>query len=256
LRLASASDERRQPINVAFIIRRLKLRPRLCVLRLALGLMLVAGVERLLLRIPRRERLAVSGTLFAVALFVTLFGNVSARVGAGLLLIIGLALTKLLLSCSDQTKVMLCVLIVILRRNWITGTLRIAGELQIFFGDMRSRAANFHVWSVGLIYPGQGILMVVMMAAFAIATPHALVLTVSHDLLFANPLVCDGNSTAISLTFISLTFVSLTFVTSTGRAFSGPPFTMHRTGPTVGASLPLTSCTQAPTALDCGVANL
>jgi hypothetical protein len=95
------------------------------------------------------------------------------------------------------------VLIVILRRDRIAGTLRIAGELQIFFGDMRGRAANFYVWSIGLVYSGQGILMVVMMAAFAIATPHALVLTVSHGLLFANPLDCDGNCAASSLTFIT-----------------------------------------------------
>ena len=182
-------------------------------LRLALRLMLVAGVERLLLRIARRKWLAFSGTLLGVALFVTLLRKVSARVGAGLLLIIGLALTKLLLSGSDQTKVMLCVLIVILRRNRIAGTLRIAGKLQIFFGDMRSRTANFHVGSIGLIYPGQRILMVMVMATFAIATTHALVLTVSHGLLFANPLDCDGNCAVISLTFI----------TSNWASFSGPP---------------------------------
>ena len=197
-------------------------------------MMLVAGIERLL-RFARRKRLTVSGTLIAVALLVTIFRKVSARVGAGLLLIVGLALTELFLSRGDQTKVMLCVLIVILRCNRIAGTLRIAGELQIFFGDMRSRAANFYVWSIGFIYPGQGILMVMVMAAFAITTPHALVLTVSHGSLFANPLVCDGNSAAISLTFI----------TSNPARLSGLPLTIRRTGRTVGIWLPLTSCTQA-----------
>jgi hypothetical protein len=41
--------------------------------------------------------------------------------------------------------------------------------------------------------------MVVVAAAFTITTPHALVLTVSHGSLFANPLVCNGYSAVISL---------------------------------------------------------
>ena len=123
-------------------------------LRLALRVVLVARIERLLLWFARRKWFAVSGTLVAVAVFVTLVRNVRARVAAGLLLIVGLALTKLLLGRSDQTKVMLRVLIIILRRDGIAGALRIAGELQIFFGDMRSRAANFYVGPIGLIYPG------------------------------------------------------------------------------------------------------
>jgi hypothetical protein len=41
--------------------------------------------------------------------------------------------------------------------------------------------------------------MVMMAATFAIATPHALVLTVSHDLLFRQPLICDGTDAVASL---------------------------------------------------------
>lgn len=88
--------------------------------------------------------------------------------------------------------------------------------------------------------------MMVMMAAFAIATPHALVLTVSHGLLFANPLVCNGIAAAISLTF----------VTSNWARLSGPPLTMRGTRRTAGIWPPLMSRTQATAALDCGVANL
>ena len=88
--------------------------------------------------------------------------------------------------------------------------------------------------------------MVMVVAAFTIATPHALVLTVSHGLLFANPLDCDGNSAVISLTFI----------TSTWARLSGPPLTMRCTGRTAAAWPPLTSCTQTPAALGRGVANL
>ena len=44
--------------------------------------------------------------------------------------------------------------------------------------------------------------MVVVAAAFAITTAHALVLTVSHGLLFANPLVCNGNGAAPLLNMV------------------------------------------------------
>jgi len=173
------------------------LRPWLRMLRLAL-LVLVARVKRLL-SIARGERLALANILLVVAVVVTLFGSIDAGVAAGLLLIIRLALTELLLSRCDQTKVMLCVLIIIFRCNRITRTLRIASELKILFGDMRRRTANFHVRSVGLKNPGQWILMVA--AAFTITTPHALVLTVSHGSLFANPLGCNGYSAVISLNY-------------------------------------------------------
>ena len=175
------------------------MRPRLRMLRLALLVVLVARVERLL-RVARSERLALANILLVVAVFVTLFGSIDAGV-AGLLLIIRLALTELLLSRCDQTKVMLRMLIIVFRCNRITRTLRIAGELKILFGDMRRRTTNFHVRSVGLKNPGQWILMVVVAAAFTITTPHALVLTVSHGSLFANPLVCNGYSAVISLNY-------------------------------------------------------
>ena len=110
-------------------------------LRLAL-LVLVARVKRLL-SIARSERLALANILLVVAVVVTLFGSIDAGVAAGLLLIIRLALTELLLSRCDQTKIMLCVLIIIFRCNRITRTLRIASELKILFGDMRRRYREF-----------------------------------------------------------------------------------------------------------------
>jgi hypothetical protein len=176
------------------------LRSRLGRLRLALLVLLLARVERLL-RVARSKWLALANILLVVAVVVTLFGRVDAGVAAGLLLIIRLALTELLLSRYDQTKIMLCVLIIIFRCNWITGTLCIPSKLKILFGDMRRRTTNFYVRSVGLKNPGQWILMVVVAAAFTITTPHALVLTVSHGSLFANPLVCNGNSAVISLNY-------------------------------------------------------
>jgi hypothetical protein len=86
-------------------------------LRLAL-LVLVARVKRLL-RIARSERLALANILLVVAVVVTLIGSIDAGV-TGLLLIIWLALTELLLSRCDQTKVMLSVLIIVFRCNRIT----------------------------------------------------------------------------------------------------------------------------------------
>ena len=94
------------------------MRPWLRMLRLAL-LVLVARVKRLL-SIARGERLALANILLVVAVVVTLFGSIDAGVAAGLLLIIRLALTELLLSRCDQTKVMLSVLIIVFRCNRIT----------------------------------------------------------------------------------------------------------------------------------------
>jgi hypothetical protein len=87
---------------------------------------------------------------------------------------------------------MLGVLIVIFGGDRVTGTLRIAGELEIFFGNVRSIAPDLHVRSVGLVHARQWILvMVVTTTLTAVATPHALVvLPVSHDLLFRQPPSC------------------------------------------------------------------
>jgi hypothetical protein len=41
------------------------------------------------------------------------------------------------------------------------------------------------------------------MTTFAVATPHALILTVSHGLLFCQPLICAGTDAAVSTRRIS-----------------------------------------------------
>src|SRR5271156_671318 len=89
---------------------------------------------------------------------------------------------------------MLGVLVVVFGRDRIAGTLRVAGQLKVFFGNVRGIAPDLQVRSVGLVHARQWILVMVMMmtatatATFtAVATPHALVLTVSHDLLFRQP---------------------------------------------------------------------
>ena len=107
---------------------------RLAVLRLAvlrLRLVLLARIEGL--RFARCKRLAADGRRI-VAIVVTVVRTVAALLAA--LLEIGLALAKLLLRRRDQTEVMLGVLIIIFGRDRVSGALRIASKLKIFFGDL------------------------------------------------------------------------------------------------------------------------
>src|SRR5579862_1864825 len=120
-----------------------------------------------------------------LAVVIAVVDGTAAHVAARLLLVIGLALAKLFLRGGDQPEIMFGVLIVILGGNRIAGALCIAGELEIFFGDVRCRSPDFYVLPVGLVHPRQWIL--VMMATLTIATAHALILTVSHGLLFRQP---------------------------------------------------------------------
>ena len=151
-------------------------------LRLILLVLLLARIERLL--VARSERLA--GRRLVVAIVVAVVANVAALIAA--LLKIRLALSKLLLCRRNQTKVMFGVLIIVFRRDRIAGTLRIPGQLEIFFSDVGCGSANFYVRSIGLVHTRQWILMMMATAAtFAVATAHALVLTVSHDSLFRQP---------------------------------------------------------------------
>jgi hypothetical protein len=55
--------------------------------------------------------------------------------------------------------------------------------------------------------------LVVVMTAFAVATPHALILTVSHVCCSANPLICSGNQAAV------FTFANTTLHRRTNRDF-------------------------------------
>jgi len=116
-------------------------------LLLLLLLLWLLVLLRIKLLLTRGERLADLRLVVAVVITVIL----AVAAGAGLtllLLVVGLALAELLLRRGDQTKIMFSVLIVILGRNGVTGTLRVAGKLQIFLADVGRRAANFHVRSV------------------------------------------------------------------------------------------------------------
>ena len=183
----SAGDERGQAVDVGLVFRtRMLLRPRLklllMLLRLVVLLVVVLLARIVRLRLAWGERLAADMGLLAIALVVAVIGSAHL---AGLLLIIGLTLPELLLRCSDDTEIVLGVLIVIFRCNRIPGALRVTGKLKILFGDMGRRTANFYVRPARFVHSRQWILM--MVSTFAVATAHAFVLTVSHGLLFRQP---------------------------------------------------------------------
>ncbi len=199
LRLA-AGNKGRQAVDVLIAGRRRRvLRPRLkmlllrlvlrlmVLLRLVLLMLLLASVERL--RLAWRKWFAGEMRLLVVVAVEAVVADIAAHIALLLLLVVGLALPVLLLGGGDQAKIMLGVLVVVFGSDRVAGTLRIAGELQVLFGDVRGRAADFYVRSTGLIHAGQRILV---MTTFAVATPHALVLTVSHGLLFCQPPFCGG----------------------------------------------------------------
>jgi hypothetical protein len=184
----SAGDERGQAVDVGLVFRtRMLLRPRLklllMLLRLIVLLVVVLLARIVWLRLAWGERLAADMGLLAIALVVAVIG--SAHLAGLLLLIIGLTLPELLLRCSDDTEIVLGVLIVIFRCNRIPGALRVTGKLKILFGDMGRRTANFYVRPARFVHSRQWILM--MVSTFAVATAHAFVLTVSHGLLFRQP---------------------------------------------------------------------
>ena len=199
LRLA-AGDEGRQPFDV-FVIGRLEmLLPGLIVrllLRILLRLLrLLVLLRRLLLALIvglllRRERLAAHERLVIVAVVKRVVGVIAALLRL-LLIERRLGLPKVFLRGGDQAEIMFGVLVVVFRRDRVAGTLRVAGELQVFLGNVGGIAPDLQVRSVGLVHARQRILVMVMMMTTAttftaVATPHALVLTVSHDLLFRQP---------------------------------------------------------------------
>jgi len=191
----SAGDERRQAVDVGLVFRiRMLLRPRLKLRLMLLRLMLLRLIVLLLvvmllarivwLRLTRGERLAADMGLLAIAVVVAVIGSAHLA-GWLLLLVIGLTLPELLLRRSDDTEIVLGVLVIIFRCNRIPGALRVTGKLKILFGDMGRRTANFYVRPVRFVHSRQRILM--MVSTFAVATAHAFVLTVSHGLLFCRP---------------------------------------------------------------------
>jgi hypothetical protein len=165
LRLATAGDECRQAADLlsaflATLIRLLLILLRL-MLRAVMHLLIarrerlgIARQIRLLLGFTRsvaRLVLAHEGLAVIIIAVKSLVGVLLAR-GALLLLrllvVVWILLTELFLRGGNQAKVVLGMLVVVLGRNRIARTLRVARELDIFFRYMRSGAANFDVGTV------------------------------------------------------------------------------------------------------------
>lgn len=106
-----------------------------------------------------------------------------------LLIVVRVLLTKLLLRRGDQAKVVLGVLIIILGGHRVARPLRVTRELDVFFRDMRSGAADFDVGTVRLVNAREGILTLAVVAS----PPHAL-LTVSHVVPVRRPFTLSRHS--------------------------------------------------------------
>ena len=73
------------------------------------------------------------------------------RPGLRRLLLIGLVLPELFLRRRDQAEIMLGVLVVVFRRDRIAGRGRIAGQLDVFLGDVIGGAPDFHIGPVQFV---------------------------------------------------------------------------------------------------------
>jgi hypothetical protein len=165
LRLATAGDECRQAADLLSAFLATLIRLLLILLRLMLRAvmhLLIARRERL--GIARQIRLLLGFTrsvarlvlahegLAVVIIAVKSLVGVLLAGGALLLLrllvVVWILLTELFLRGGNQAKVVLGMLVVVLGRNRIARTLRVARELDIFFRYMRSGAANFDVGTV------------------------------------------------------------------------------------------------------------
>jgi hypothetical protein len=197
--LLAARDERWQPVDMWLPVALLPILLAATVVAAALLLMRawhVGLVLRIRLHLGRQERLRLAGAERGVPgiahrllaeLIVTFivegfFAGVVVRAGK-----MRIVLPELFLRRSDQAEIVLGVLIVVFRRYRIARRVRIAGELNVFFGDVRRRSTNFHVRAVRFEHPRHGILVlamvVVVIIIVVVSSAHALVvLNVSHGL--------------------------------------------------------------------------
>jgi hypothetical protein len=111
-------------------------------IRLLLGF--ARAVARFVLAHERLTVIVIAVEAFVVALLVLSAGRSLLR----LLIVVGVLLAELFLRGGDETEIMFGVLVVILSGNGIAGALRVARELNIFFRNVRSRAADLNVRAV------------------------------------------------------------------------------------------------------------
>jgi hypothetical protein len=215
--LLSAGDEGRQPADIAaagvrlllgrLVLLRLLLvllllmllmllRPPILRLRRAIRLRAAVRLRLLLLLLLRLEILLARdrlGNLRRLAVVAAAFVRSAGIVAGHLLLrrlrlVMRVLLPELFLRRGDEAEVMLGMLMVRFCGDVVAHRSRIAGKLQVFLGDVMGGTADLHVRAVRFINSRQRIMVVVMAAILvvalvvvvAVASPHALVLTVSH----------------------------------------------------------------------------
>jgi hypothetical protein len=109
-----------------------------------------------------------------------------------LIVVVGVLLAELFLRHGNQAEIMFGVLVIILGRHRISGTLRVPCELDVLLGDVRGSTTNFYVGPIRLVDPCEWILTfaVIVVATTTTTTaatsPHAF-LTVSHDVPVRRP---------------------------------------------------------------------
>jgi len=112
-----------------------------------IGLLLLGFARPIARFILSHERLTV--VIVAIETFVgPLLMLSTGRALLRLLIVVRVLLAELLLRGGNETEIMFGMLVVVLCGNRIARTLGVARELNIFFRDMRSRAANFDVRAV------------------------------------------------------------------------------------------------------------
>ena len=215
LRLPAACDECRKTADIlsAFMTALVGLRVGLLLMRLMLLMLLrpildllitrrkrlsIARQIRLLLRLSRSVAWLVLTHERLIVFFVPIEGVIAGLLLAAgraallmrlLLIVVRVLLTKLFLRRGDQAEVVLGVLIIILGGHRVARPLRVTRELDVFFRDMRSGAADFDIGTVRLVNAREGILTLAVVAS----PPHAL-LTVSHVVPVRRPFTLSRHS--------------------------------------------------------------
>ena len=100
-----------------------------------------------------------------------------------------------LLGARNDAEIMLGMLEIILRHHGVAARLRIAGELQIFLGDMGRVAAHLHIRTIALEIAGQRI--------DVLASTVPATLPVFVVLVIGSHLVALSNSRKISVTLLA-----------------------------------------------------
>jgi hypothetical protein len=173
-------------------------RERLSVARQIWLLLRLRRVAWLVLSHERLRVIVVAVEAFVAALLLSAAPALLLRLL--LIIVVGVLLPELFLSGGDQTEIMFGVLIVILGCHRVAGPLRVTRKLNVFFCNMGSRAADFHIGTVRFINTCERILAFAVVAA---APTHSL-LTVSHVLPVRRPFKSPRCSTPVCSPYLQV----------------------------------------------------